>query len=68
MITFSMRQKVITRHFGFKMESGYCAPQPAVAEIIVLRELQRQTRVSSRREIGIRHERGWVLRGSLKKK
>lgn len=43
------------------MELGYFAPQPAVAEIIVARggiELQSQTRVSGRREIGIRHERG----------
>lgn len=32
------------------------------------RELQRQTGMSSRREIGIRHERGWATSSSLEKK
>lgn len=53
------------------MESDYSAPQPAVAEIIVVRggeELQKQTRVSSRREIGIRHERGRATSSSLQRK
>lgn len=53
------------------MESGYSAPQPAVAEIIVAREgreLQRQTTVSSRREIAIRLEKGWATSSSLERK
>lgn len=50
------------------MESGFCALQPAVAEIIVVRGLQRQTRVSSGRGIGIRHERGRATSSSLEKK
>lgn len=55
------------------MELGYFAPQPA--EIIVVKGggvggggLLRQTRVSSRREIGIRHELDWPTRGSIGRK
>lgn len=62
-ITFSTSQKVITRQLGFQNGVGLlctaaCCGRDHCGERG--RELQRQTRVSSRREIGIRDEKGWV--------
>lgn len=70
-ITFSTRQKVITRPLGFQNGVGLlCTTARCVRDHCDEkgRELQRQTRVSGRREIGIRHERGWATSSSLERK
>ena len=69
--TFSTSQKVITRPLGFQNGVGLlcttaCCGRDRCGERE--RELQRQTRASSRREIGIRHETGRATSSSLQRK